>query len=97
MTLMRENLTEAHAFVALGKGLGADGIIFSQLFAFGDRPDWRVERDNWTFTYSDQMLAKVPAAAGLHIGRARQHALELDMPVQYQSNILSYVDAPVPS
>lgn len=97
MTLMRENLPEAAAFVTLAKGLGADGIIFSQLFEFGNRPDWRVERDAWTFTYSDQMLTTIPAEAGHHIARARTHARALAMPVQYQSNILSYVDDGVPA
>ena len=71
MTLMRENISEAAAFVALGKELGADGIIFTQLFAFGDRPDWRVDRGPWKFVYSEQMISRAPEEARLHISQAR--------------------------
>jgi MoaA/NifB/PqqE/SkfB family radical SAM enzyme len=94
MTLMRENLQEAEAFVSLGKGLGADGIIFSQLFEFGNRPDWRVDREGWTFSYADQMLAGAPMEASRHISQAKRHAEELDMLVHYQSNVLGYVNEP---
>ena len=42
--------------MAPGKKLGVNAIVFSQLFNFGDRPDWRVEREAWRFVYYEQML-----------------------------------------
>jgi MoaA/NifB/PqqE/SkfB family radical SAM enzyme len=90
MTLMRENIPEAAAFVALGKELGADGIIFTQLFAFGDRPDWRVDRDSWSFVYSEQMLARAPDEATRQISQARRVSEELDVPVHFLNDVLAY-------
>ncbi|WP_404420589.1 radical SAM protein [Nibricoccus sp. IMCC34717] len=58
MTLMAENDHEAADFVRLGKRLGVDAVVFSQLFGFGDTPDWVVERDGWRFAYEEQMLSK---------------------------------------
>jgi MoaA/NifB/PqqE/SkfB family radical SAM enzyme len=91
MTLMRENLGEAAAFIALGKGLGVDAVMFSQLFAFGDSPDWRVERDGWEFVYAEQMLGRAPAEARLHISKAKEFAEKVGMPVQFFSSVLDYL------
>ncbi len=55
---MAENDHEAADFVRLGKRLGVDAVVFSQLFGFGDTPDWVVERDGWRFAYEEQMLSK---------------------------------------
>jgi MoaA/NifB/PqqE/SkfB family radical SAM enzyme len=91
MTLMRENLGEAAPFVALGKELGVDAVMFSQLFAFGDSPGWRVKRDGWEFVYSEQMLSRAPAEARLHIARAKELAETLGMPVQFFSSVLDFL------
>jgi MoaA/NifB/PqqE/SkfB family radical SAM enzyme len=90
MTLMRENLPEAAAFVSLANELGADGVIFTQLFAFGDRPDWRVGRGSWTFVYSEQMLGRAPDEARRHISQARSVSEQLSVPVSFLNNLLVY-------
>lgn len=92
MTLMRENLREAAPFVALGKELGADAVVFSQLFGFGDRPDWRVDRGDWSFVYSEQVLTRAASEARHHISCAKKLAEEVAMPVQFFSNVLDYAD-----
>ncbi len=89
MTLMRENIPEAAAFVALGKELGADGIIFTQLFAFGDRPDWQVDRDRWKFVYSEQLIGRAPEEARRNISEARSASERLSMPIHFLCNVLA--------
>lgn len=91
MTLMRENLPEAADFVSLGKALGVDAIVFTQLFSFGDRPDWRVERDHYTFVYSDQMIGKRPEAVRTELLKVKQLASELQIPVFFRDNVESYL------
>jgi MoaA/NifB/PqqE/SkfB family radical SAM enzyme len=49
ITLMRENLEELEDFVVLGHQLGVDAVVCSQLFSFGDVPEWIVSRGNWDF------------------------------------------------
>ena len=92
MTLMLENVSEAASFVALGAQLGADGIIFSQLFSFGDRPDWMVDRPDWRFKYSEQMLGRDPAEARRQIARAKAAADDAALPVHFLSNVLGYLN-----
>jgi MoaA/NifB/PqqE/SkfB family radical SAM enzyme len=92
MTLMKENLSEAESFVALGKTLGADGVIFSQLFGFGDRPEWKVERGQWTFVYSEQLISLMPGDARHHISQAKECSEALEIPVRFESNVLNYLN-----
>jgi MoaA/NifB/PqqE/SkfB family radical SAM enzyme len=91
MTLMRENLPEVEAFVVLGKSLGVDTIVFSQLYAFGDNQDWRVQRGGWTFVYSDQMLNRCPDEARRYLKKAKAMAENLSIPIDYQGNVASYL------
>jgi MoaA/NifB/PqqE/SkfB family radical SAM enzyme len=91
MTLMRENIHEAAAFVELASDLGADAVVLSQLFTFGDRPDWVVQRGSWTFVYSEQMLRSDPDGARRHLAKARARAGELGMRVIYLSNVQDYL------
>lgn len=95
MTLMRENIGEAVAFVELAVELGVDAVIFSQLFPFGDDPAWTVERNGWRFSYSEQMLYHVPELAREHLDRARDRAVELGIAVMFQSNTHRYLSDPV--
>jgi len=91
MTLMRENLAEAADFVRLGHRIGADGVVFTQLFTFGDRPDWRVDRPDWTFVYSEQMIGRVPAEARQHLLAAKKCSDEIGMPIHLRDNVESYL------
>jgi MoaA/NifB/PqqE/SkfB family radical SAM enzyme len=91
MTLMRENLSEAVPFIALAKKLGCDAVIFSQLFAFGDRPEWQVSRGDWRFRYSEQRLSRIPSEARDQLSRAREFAQEVGMPVHFFGNTSDYL------
>jgi len=90
MTLMKENLAEAGAFVALGRELGVDVVVFTQLMTFGDRPDWRVRRRDWTFVYSEQMPRRYPEEMRQCIGEIRQAAALLDVAVELRENVSAY-------
>jgi MoaA/NifB/PqqE/SkfB family radical SAM enzyme len=94
MTLMRENLPEIAAFVRLAKELGVDGVILTQLFVFGDRPDWKVERPGgWTFVYSEQMPTRHSEETGRQLQLADACSREIGMPIRYQCNVTSYLTA----
>jgi MoaA/NifB/PqqE/SkfB family radical SAM enzyme len=92
MVLMSENLAEAPAFATLGRDLGVDAVVLSQLFNFGDRPDWRVARGGWTFVYSDQMIGRRPEDARRCVTGAKRHADLIGMPIQLRENVASYVE-----
>jgi MoaA/NifB/PqqE/SkfB family radical SAM enzyme len=95
MTLMKENLAEAAAFVDLGADLEVDAVLFSQLFPFGangDRP-WRAERGGWKFDYADQMISSIPDAAAEHLGAAKARAAMLGMTAMFLSNTECYLTA----
>lgn len=91
MTLMRENLHEAVSFVDLAKKLGADAVVFSQLFSFGDRLDWIVDRKSWRFVYSEQMLNRSPSESRQCIVETKARAERLAIPVIFLSNVLEYL------
>ncbi|MES2693657.1 MAG: radical SAM protein [Verrucomicrobiota bacterium] len=96
MTLMRENVSEAPAFVELAAELGVDAVLFSQLFPFGDTPEWQVERrGGWRFSYSEQMLKYVPDMAREYLDQAKARAIELGVAVVFQSNTHLYLSEPV--
>lgn len=92
LTLMRENVTEVAAFVRLAQELEVDGVILTQLFVFGDRPDWKVARPGgWTFVYSEQMPTRFPEETGRQLQLADACSREIGMPIRYQCNVASYL------
>jgi MoaA/NifB/PqqE/SkfB family radical SAM enzyme len=95
MTLMVENVAEAAQFVELAHGLGVDAVLFSQLFPFGDQPDWRVERRGWSFAYPEQMLKCAPDTVREHLRAAQLKAEELGMKIVWQSNTHLYLSGDV--
>jgi MoaA/NifB/PqqE/SkfB family radical SAM enzyme len=92
MTLMRENLAEAEAFVELGASLGVDAVLFSQLFSFGDDPSWHVGRGEWTFVYSEQMLANIAQDARRALQAAKTRADALGVKLIFLSNTETLVN-----
>jgi molybdenum cofactor biosynthesis enzyme MoaA len=92
MTLMKDNLHEAAAFVEMAHNLGVDAVVLSQLFSFGDRPDWVVEKKSRRFIYSEQMLIRVAEEARHQILRAKKRAEDLHMRIIYQSNVEWYLE-----
>lgn len=95
MTLMRENVHEATAFVELAAELEVDAVLFSQLFPFGDDPTWTTERRGWRFSYSEQMLKYAPEEARVALDKAKARAIELGVAVVFQSNVHLYLSEPV--
>lgn len=95
MTLMRENIEEAVAFVELAAELGVDGVIFSQFFLFGDAPTGAGELGGWQLARAGQRLSLVPELARKHLDRARERALALGVAIQFQGNTHRYLSEPI--
>lgn len=91
ITLMLENVGELSALVILCKGLGVDAIIVSQLFGFGDSPDWKVKREDWEFVYSDQMIRNDSDLVESSINAAFRTAKEVGMPLKLECNTDQYL------
>jgi MoaA/NifB/PqqE/SkfB family radical SAM enzyme len=94
MTLSCENLSEAADFVELGKLLRVDVVVFSQLYSFGDTPGWSVTKGDWTFVYSEQMISRCPEEAQLNLNKAKAVSERVSMPIEFQSNVASYLTLP---
>ena len=92
MTLMRENVSELEGLVRLGKELGVDRVVAYQLFSFGDSPVWVVERGEWVFKYSEQMLKHCPELAGDGIRAALKTSQEIGMPLGLECKTKEYLD-----
>jgi len=93
MTLMRENIAEAPAFVELAHRLQVDAVIFGQLLKFGDQPDWIVRRDSWWFGYSDQMLRNAPDLANRCLLEAKARADALGVKLIFLQNTHLFLEA----
>jgi radical SAM protein with 4Fe4S-binding SPASM domain len=90
MTLMRENLGEAPRLVRLAKLLRVDGVVFTQLFAFGEQPDWRVHRGHWTFVYAEQSPSQDRPGMVAAVQRIQAAGARLGMPVLLRDNVARY-------
>ena len=91
MTLMKDNITEATQFVQLANELEVDTAIFSQIFVFGDRPDWVVRREGRSFVYSSQMLSRIPSEVNRHLQSAVREAMLLNVKVTMHDNVEAYM------
>ncbi len=91
MTLMRDNLSEAKDFIVLASEIGVDTAIFSQIFPFGDRPDWVLAREGGPFAYSDQMLEPIREQAGHYLKEALQEAEIRKVKVVLHDNVGTYL------
>jgi hypothetical protein len=91
MTLMRDNIPEATKFIRLAKDLEVDTAIFSQLFIFGDRPDWVIRRPKGDFVYAHQLLSRIPSEANHHLKSAVRAAARLQVPVTMHDNVEAYI------
>jgi MoaA/NifB/PqqE/SkfB family radical SAM enzyme len=93
LTLMRENFAELADFVRLGKELGVEVVVFSQLFSFGDLPDWKVVRGDYEFRYSESMPMRHAKEARAALSSAQSVATQLGMAVRMIDNVDSYLTA----
>ena len=93
MTLMRENLHEAPNLVRLAHRLGVDGVVFTQLFQFGNSPSWRVNRGGWSFAYSQQFISAVPSDVQSTISQVMRVSESLPMAIHLRDNVASYLTA----
>jgi MoaA/NifB/PqqE/SkfB family radical SAM enzyme len=63
MTLMKENLHDIEGMIDLAHDLKVDHLEFWSLNELKEDllAKWTIERNNWTFTYRDQLLSAIPA------------------------------------
>ncbi|MCH6258441.1 radical SAM protein [Puniceicoccaceae bacterium K14] len=92
MTLMKENVSELEGLVRIGKELGVDRVVAYQLFSFGDSPVWVVERGDWTFKYSEQMLKHYPEYAAESIRAAVKTSKEIGMRLDLLCKTKEYIE-----
>lgn len=91
LTMMLENLSEMTDFVRMGKELGVDRVVFSQLFSFGDQPSWKVKRGDYEFVYSENMPIRHPNEAKAALMSAQSVADQLNVPIRMIDNVESYL------
>lgn len=95
MTLMRENIEEAEAFVELAAELGVDGVVFSQFFLFGDDPASAGACGGWHLSRTEQRQFLAPELAREQLERAKSRAIALGLAVQFHGNTHRYLSEPV--
>jgi MoaA/NifB/PqqE/SkfB family radical SAM enzyme len=81
--LMRENMHEVVAFAEQAASLGADTVVYSQLTPMPGADTWTVQRPEWRFDYTAQMVpADDPEARDLLLA-ARERCIELGLKSQF--------------
>jgi MoaA/NifB/PqqE/SkfB family radical SAM enzyme len=83
MTLMRENIEEAVAFVELARRLGVDGVFFYQMnHQPAERMEkYKIDRAGWHFDYTSQGLWNFKELSNRCLNEAIARANELGMPL----------------
>jgi len=86
MTLMRENIEEAPAFVELAHDLGVDRVYLWQMNRWSDEQmaPYRVDRADWHFDYAKQGLWNFPALSNRCLRAAQLRAQELGIPLMLE-------------
>lgn len=86
MTLMRENINEAPAFVRLGHELGLDHVNLCVLNPLGEgAPKYTAKQGDWTFDYEIQQLHRYPKLANKRIREALEEAERLNFTTDLDS------------
>lgn len=86
ITLMRENIDEAPAFVRLGHELGLDHVNLCFLNPLGpEAPRYTAKQGNWTFDYEIQELHRYPKLANKRIQEALEEAERLNFAAHIDS------------
>jgi|SRR5580658_2083088 MoaA/NifB/PqqE/SkfB family radical SAM enzyme len=83
MTLMRENIEEAPAFVELAQALGADRVYLWQMNHWADEEmaRYRIDRAGWHFDYAEQGLWNFPALSNRSLRAAQLRSEALGIPL----------------
>ena len=94
MTLMRSNIEELVDFIELGKNLGAQYVCAWHLnrWSQAEMNRFVVERDGWTFNYSQEGLWNHPQLSNHIIRQARERALELDIAFWLPTSTIVFFD-----
>jgi MoaA/NifB/PqqE/SkfB family radical SAM enzyme len=92
MTLMTENICEADKLVRIAYRMKVDGVVFTQLFQFGNTPSWRVNRGDWTFVYSQQLISDGPNDVRLMLSEVLRLSETLPMAVYLRDNVAGYLN-----
>ena len=92
MTLMRENIEEAPAFIRLAKDLGVEKAIIWHMNTIAPDRDWKVERNGWTFDYMKQHCRNYPALSNRMVREAVALANELGIELELDSAKPMFLD-----
>ncbi|MDH5677389.1 MAG: radical SAM protein [Nitrospinota bacterium] len=82
MTLMRENIEEAPAFVRLAHELGAQKVMMWHMNSIPMERKWQVARDGWVFDYHQQHLSKHADLSNRMIRRSIAEAKRLGIELE---------------
>jgi MoaA/NifB/PqqE/SkfB family radical SAM enzyme len=88
MTLMRENIEEAPAFVELAHSLGVDSIGLWHLnhISEAEMAKYVITRDGWTFNYEEQGLWNFPKLSNEMVRLSQRKGFELDLPIHFDQS-----------
>ena len=94
MTLMRENIGEAVAFVELAKRLGVDAVCFWHLnrLADAEMARYNQSRDGWSFDYAEQGLWNEPRLSDQTLRKVLERARELEMTVWFDESKITFFE-----
>ena len=79
IVLMKENLHEAVLFAERAAALGADTVVYSQLAPMPGMKTWSVQRPDWRFDYTAQMIPPDDPEAREILVAARERCAELGL------------------
>jgi radical SAM protein with 4Fe4S-binding SPASM domain len=90
MTLMRENIEEAPAFIELAHRLQVDGVLLWHLNRWPEESmaAYKTDRDGWHFDYAAQGLWNYPGLSDRCLRAAIRRAEELAIPVKMDPSVL---------
>jgi MoaA/NifB/PqqE/SkfB family radical SAM enzyme len=77
--LMRTNIHEIVQFAEMAADLGATTVVYSQLSAMAGSDKWTVNKPNWTFVYSEEMLPENDPEARRQLIIARDRCVLLGL------------------
>jgi hypothetical protein len=72
--------------------MGVDGVVFTQLFQFGNIPSWRVPRGDWDFVYSRQLISDVPDSVRTTLRELQVLSESLPIAMHLRDNVAAYLN-----
>lgn len=88
MTVMKENVDELEEYIDFAANLGVDKVCFQFLnegYSNGDTSQWRVNKGDWAYIYSEQSIQKFPDLFKIKLDKAIDRARELGLHLELDS------------